>query len=248
MRLESVFGTRREAFATLPTSVPYCQALNLMARTALLAGATGLVGAALLGKLLANAEYDQVTVVGRRAPARSHAKLRFVPTTFDHLTTLGGALAADDVFCCLGTTLARAGSRAAFERVDYHMVVDLSRAARQAGSRRLIVVSAAGSSLRALAFYSRVKARMERAVAQIGFETVHIVRPSLLLGKRREHRPYEALAQQAAPVLSLACVGPLRPYRPVRAETVADAMLKLALQPATGLHVHTLPLSSTNPL
>ncbi|GAC1633102.1 MAG: oxidoreductase [Nevskia sp.] len=214
-----------------------------MLRTALIAGATGLVGSSLLTQLLAHPGYGQVRVLGRRAPALSHAKLVFVPSTLENLDALPGAsLAVDDVYCCLGTTTAKAGGRAGLERVDYHMVVGLARAAQAQGAKQFLVVSAAGASGKSPAFYSRVKARMEQAVAAAGYATVHIVRPSLLLGARSESRPAEALAQKIAPLLAPFCIGPLRKYRPITGNDVAAAMIALANAGAAGVQVHDLPL------
>lgn len=214
-----------------------------MPRTALIAGATGLVGSALLKQLLEDPDYARVVVIGRREPAQRHAKLGFVASTLEDFAKLGGRLAADDVYCCLGTTTAKAGGRVGLERVDYHMVVGLARAALAEGARQFLVVSSAGASARSPAFYSRVKARMEDAVAAAGYATVHIVRPSLLLGARSESRPAEALAQRLAPLLAPFCIGPLRKYQPITGEAVATALRTLAKRGATGVHVHDLPLA-----
>ena len=213
-----------------------------MTRTALVAGATGLVGTALLQRLAADAGYREVRVIGRRRPAPADPKVRFIESDFGNFAALAHELAVDDVFCCLGTTIRKAGSQAAFERVDYQMVVDLARAARQAGAKRFLVVSAVGASEHAAAFYSRVKGRMERAVRELPFEAVHIVRPSLLLGDRAERRPGEQAAQVFAPWLSPVLRGPLAKYRAVPAEDVAAALVTLARRTATGAHVHHLPL------
>ena len=213
-----------------------------MSRTAVIAGATGLVGAALLARLAADPRYAELRVLGRRAPASAGPKVRFIATDFSDLAAHAAALAADDVFCCLGTTIRAAGSQAAFERVDFHMVVDLARAAHKAGARRFFVVSSVGASERAAAFYSRVKGRMERAVRELPFTAVHIVRPSLLLGERAERRPGEQVAQRVAPWLAPVLQGPLAKYRAVPAADVADALVTLAHGTATGAHVHHLPL------
>jgi len=213
-----------------------------MTRIAVVAGATGLVGDRLLRRLADSRDYREIRVLGRRPPAREAGKIRFVATDFSDLPAHAAALAADDVFCCLGTTIRTAGSRPAFERVDYHMVVDLARAAHKAGAKRFLVVSAVGASERSPAFYSRVKGRMEKAVGELPFEAVHIVRPSLLLGARQERRPGEKLGQLIAPLLSPLMLGPLAKYRAVSADEVADALVKLARSPATGAHVHHLPL------
>jgi uncharacterized protein YbjT (DUF2867 family) len=213
-----------------------------MARTALLAGATGLVGGLLLRRLADSADYGEVRVIGRRPPTHEHGKIRFIASDFSNLDAHAADLAVDDVFCCLGTTIRAAGSRPAFERVDYHMVVDLARAARKAGARRFLVVSAVGASQRSAAFYSRVKGRMEAAVSALGFDAVHIVRPSLILGDREQRRPAEDLAQRVAPLLSPLFVGPLKKYRAIGADDIAEAMLTLARSPSTGAQVHHLPL------
>lgn len=213
-----------------------------MSRTALLVGATGLVGVALLERLLAAPEYGTVIVLGRRAPAVAHPKLRFVQSTLEDLDALSDPLAADDLYCCLGTTTRAAGGNAGLERVDYHMVLAVARAAQASGVTRFYGVSAAGASATSPAFYSRVKARMEKAVSEVGFAAVHLFRPSLLLGARTESRPGEAFAQKLAPALAPLCIGPLRKYRPITAAEVADAMLLVARSGAAGTVVHDLPL------
>ncbi|MGH8482344.1 MAG: NAD-dependent epimerase/dehydratase family protein [Nevskiaceae bacterium] len=213
-----------------------------MGRVAVIAGATGLVGSALLRRLLDDARYAEVRVLGRRRPAAVAGKVRFIETDFTDLAAHAATLAVDDVFCCLGTTIRAAGSQAAFERVDYHMVVDLARAAHQAGAKHFLVVSAVGASGHAAAFYSRVKGRMERAVRELPFAAVHIVRPSLLLGERAESRLGERAAQLISPLLSPLLRGPLAKYRAVPAEDVAAALVVLAKSDATGAHMHHLPL------
>jgi uncharacterized protein YbjT (DUF2867 family) len=212
-----------------------------MARTALIAGSTGLIGSLLLPKLLDSPEYGRVIALSRRPLGLDHPKLVNPLSDLEHLGSLGEQLKADDVFCCLGTTTKKAGGKAGLERVDYHMVVDLARAARRAGATQFLVVSAAGASLRSPAFYSRVKARMERSVAEAGYPTVHVLRPSLLLGERGEKRPAEEIAQKLTPLLAPLFAGPLTPYAPVRAEAVAQAMLKLALLPSSGVRIHHYP-------
>ena len=136
-------------------------------RTALVAGATGAVGKLLLERLLADARYGRVKVLTRRPLAQNHPKLEALTLDDTGPALLGAKLAADDVFCCLGTTLKKAGSKAAFERVDYHLVLELARAARAQGAEQFLVVSSVGASLKAGSFYLRVKARMEQAVQEL---------------------------------------------------------------------------------
>lgn len=215
-----------------------------MPRTALLAGATGLVGQQLLPLLLEAPEYTQVRVLTRRALSQSHRKLQTVQTDFSNLPALGTALQADDVYCCLGTTLRKAGSRGAFEQVDYDYVLALARAALAQGAQQFLVISAAGASAASAAFYSRVKARMEQEVSTLGFTATHILRPSLLLGERAESRPGERLGQLLSPLLSPLLTGPLKRYRPIEGRELAAAMLSLARRQQHGCHIHHLPLSA----
>jgi uncharacterized protein YbjT (DUF2867 family) len=140
--------------------------------------------------------------------------------------------------------LKKAGSRAAFEKVDYQMVVDLARASHAAGARQFMVVSAAGTAEHSPSFYSRVKAHMEHDVSAVGFDAVHIVRPALLIGAREERRPAEHISQMLMPLFNPLLVGSLKKYRSVRGEDVADALLQLARRETRGVHIHHLPLEN----
>jgi uncharacterized protein YbjT (DUF2867 family) len=153
-------------------------------RTALLAGATGLVGRALLALLLEDAGYRNVHVLLRRAAPgiAPRGKLLVHRVDFAHLPA--PIPAADDVYLALGTTIRAAGSEAAFRQVDFDFVVDTARTARATGARRLAVVSALGADPGSLIFYNRVKGEMQQAVAQLGYKSVVIAQPSLLLGDR----------------------------------------------------------------
>lgn len=214
-----------------------------MTRKAVLAGATGLVGNRLLQKLLQAPDYTQVLALTRRPLDIGHAKLKVLIADFDNLASVTAQMRADDAFCCLGTTQAKAGGRAGLERVDFDMVLAFARAAREAGASRFFVVSSIGSTLNAPSFYSRTKARMQAAIAEIDFATIQIVQPSLLLGAREESRPLEAAGQRLMPLISPLLRGALARYRPISADTVADALLQLARDDdARGVHIHSLPL------
>ena len=213
-------------------------------RTALLAGATGAVGSALLTLLLADARYGCVKVLARRPLGLAHPKLEELLLDDTGPVLLGAKLAADDVFCCLGTTQKKAGSRAAFERVYYHLVLEVARAALAQGAQQFLVVSSVGASLKAGSFYLRVKARMEQAVLDLGYGSTHVLRPSLLIAARSESRPGEWLAQKIAPLIDPLLQGKLAIYRTVRADEVAEAMLTLALRKLPGSHTHHLPLDA----
>lgn len=203
-------------------------------RRALLAGATGLVGQALLPLLLESPQYAQVHALLRRSVSWApHPRLTLHQVDFAHLPPLP---AVDDVFIALGSTLKAAGSEAAFRRVDFDAVVDTARAAHAAGAARLMVVSALGADGASRVFYNRVKGEMQQAVVALGYRTVVIAQPSLLLGDRgalrQPARFGEALAQRLlTPVLPLLPAG----VRPIRAKVVARALLKTALHAGPGI-------------
>lgn len=205
--------------------------------TALLLGATGLVGGHVLDLLLDDPAYGRVVVFGRRAVERRHAKLEQHVGDLERLEEHAGLFAVDDVFCCLGTTLRAAGSRGAFRRVDHDYVAAAARAAAAAGARRFLVVSAGAASPGSRIFYNRVKGEAEAAVLAQPIGGVVILRPSLLLGERAQRRPAEALAQRVLPALRWMLIGPLRRYRAVHARTVARAMVRLAREGPKGVRV-----------
>jgi uncharacterized protein YbjT (DUF2867 family) len=205
--------------------------------TALLLGATGLVGRNLLDQLLADDAYGQVTVLGRRRIDRDHPRLRQVVADLDRMQDHAAAFAVDDVFCCLGTTIRAAGSQQAFRRVDHDYVVESAHLAARQGARRYLLVTAAGADARSRVFYSRVKGEAEAGVRAQSFEGIVILRPSLILGDRAERRTAEDLAQRMAPALNRLLIGPLRRYRAVRADVIARAMARMAREAPRGVRV-----------
>ncbi|MGI4738731.1 MAG: NAD-dependent epimerase/dehydratase family protein [Janthinobacterium lividum] len=209
-----------------------------MKKTALLAGATGLVGSALLPMLLASERYAKVIVVGRRPVSLSHPKLTQVITNLGQLEAERLRLIADDVYCCLGTTSKQAGSREAFYQVDFLYVVQLAALTAANFAAQFLVVSSLGADVASRFYYSRVKGEMEEAVRQTPFRAIHIFRPSLLLGERPTPRLGERLG---AAVLALArplLRGGWAQYRPVAATTVAQAMLRAAQDDGGGIRIH----------
>ena len=204
-------------------------------RVALVAGATGLVGQAILAHLLADQRYSTVHVVGRRAPVVQHPKL------ISHISaslTDWACPAVDDVFIALGTTIKVAGCQAAFKAIDFDAVVAVARGAKIAGATRLAVVSAMGASAQSAVFYNQVKGQMEEAVSQLGFEKLVIARPSLLAGDRDSLKQPERVAEK----LSLVAFKLLKPlihvnYRSVSASSVAQAMVVALQTAAAGKHV-----------
>jgi uncharacterized protein YbjT (DUF2867 family) len=212
----------------------------------LVAGATGLIGRNCVEQLLADEDIALVQVLVRRPTGLQNPRLAEFVTDFDQLEEFAQQhpqlFNVDAVFCCLGTTMSIAGSKPAFERVDYHYVRRLAELAAAQGVKRFLLVSAIGASARSPAYYSRIKGKAEDAVRELHFPTLHIMQPSLLLGHRpgSKPRPAEDLAQKLVPLVMPLFRGPLSRFRPVSAETVAAEMIRLAKLDQPGVHVHHL--------
>lgn len=199
----------------------------------LLAGASGMVGSALLRQALQDPRIESVLAPGRRVlPA--HPRLRSPQVDFDALPAQADWWPVDAVICALGTTLRDAGSRAAFRKVDHAYPLALARLARTHGVGTFVLTSASGADPRSRLFYSRTKGELECELATLGFDSLTLVRPALLGGRRETHRPLEKAGMRV-----LGALDPLLPrrYRVVPAEAVARSLLQAAVDARPGLHV-----------
>ncbi|MBP3967284.1 NAD(P)H-binding protein [Paenibacillus lignilyticus] len=205
---------------------------------ALLVGATGLVGASLLRQLLQDSRCSAVTILVRRPllpsgdEIGSNRKLTVITADLDRTDEALAGVEADIVFCTLGTTIKKAKTQEAFRQVDLAYPVALGDWAERHGAAKMIIVSAMGANASSSIFYNRVKGEMEAQLSALGIRELHIVRPSLLLGKREEFRLGEKFAILLTPLLKLIMQGGLRKYRPVEADDVAAFMVGLGRRPA----------------
>jgi uncharacterized protein YbjT (DUF2867 family) len=204
------------------------------------AGATGLVGRLLVGELCERVESGTVTALVRHAEGRKEKHFEERVVAFERLDLELSGRTATHVFCCLGTTMKKAGSEAAFRRVDYDYPLALGRAAQRGGVRRFFLVTALGANPKSSIFYNRVKGEIEEAIEALGIPELHVFRPSLILGPRAERRLGERISQSLARPLGALMVGPLARYRAIDATLVARAMANVAFdnRPAGGTTVY----------
>jgi len=208
-------------------------------RKALIIGATGLIGGYCLETLLEDSGYSEVTALVRKPILKTHRKLKTVITQFSNLEDQLASIKAHDVFCCLGTTIKKAGSQEAFKQVDFSLVVTIAELMRKKGSEQFLVVSAMGANTNSKVFYSQVKGEMEQSLQDLDYPCLRIIRPSLLLGPREEFRFGEKIGAILSPILSPLLFGPMKKYRPVKAEAVARFMVAIAnKQPRLGNHIY----------
>lgn len=216
-----------------------------MERHAVIAGATGLVGGELVKLLLGLREYSRVTVLVRRRINMTHPRLEQRVIDFEALGELPQELLAGaDLYCALGTTRRKAGSKEAFRRVDYHYPMELARQAKRSGAARLLVISSIGADAGSLFFYTRVKGEVERDLRSLGLPALYLFRPSLILGDRGERRFGEGLGASLAKAAPWLFAGRLAAYKPVEAAVIARAMAAAALRKEPGQEViasHEMP-------
>jgi len=204
---------------------------------AVIVGATGLVGGCVIQELLAEPRCTQLTSVGRRSQAPQIKKwLERIGPMVD-VEALCRDVNADVAFCCLGTTIRKAGSQEAFAEIDWHLPLRFARAVRQKGVKQFHVVSSLGASAQSKNFYLQTKGRMEDELRALGFETLVIYRPSLLLGERQEKRPLEHLSTLAYQWMEPLYPRFLQTWKPIAAKGVAQVMVGEALAGIKGSRI-----------
>lgn len=205
-------------------------------RAAIVVGATGLTGTSLVEQLCENDEYVSVTVIARRAPAFTHPKLEVKIRNLDTLEEKDFEL-AHELYCCLGTTIKKAGSREQFEKVDFEYPLTIASLAKKRGIPHMLVITAMGANEKSLFYYNRVKGKLEHDLMELGLQRLSIIRPSLLVGEREEFRLGEKAGEKVLKLAKPLLIGPLKRSRAIEASQVAKAMIVIALygdkQPVT---------------
>lgn len=200
-----------------------------------IAGSTGLVGAALLEQLLNNDDVGKVTILVRRPIDAEHPKLVIKDVDFEDIDEKVIPPNVDAVFCCLGTTMAQAGGKDAFRRVDYEYVVKLAVFTQRQKISQFHVISAGGASATSKIFYNKVKGRMELEIKKLDkIRSIYIYRPSMLLGKRDQFRFGESMGKVF--MMALSFIIP-KAYKAIRDEQVAASMVQHAMNPKKSVFI-----------
>lgn len=204
-------------------------------KTALVFGATGQTGKELTDLLLEDNRYTTVKLFVRKSTGRKHNKLVEVVNALNDITMIQNDIQGDDVFCCLGTTIKKAGSQEAFKKVDYYLPLEIAKAAKANGIETMVTMSAVGANAKSKNFYIHTKGEVENAIAEVGMANTAFVRPSLLLGKRSEFRLGERISKSLFSLINPLFVGKLKRYKGIHSQTVAKAMIHLANDGVLGI-------------
>jgi uncharacterized protein YbjT (DUF2867 family) len=205
----------------------------------LLAGASGYVGNLALDALLDSTDISRVYAITRRPLGREHPRLANRIVQFEQIESQLKGLTCHAALCSLGTTIRQAGSEQVFRQADFDAVLAFARAAKAAQAQRFVVVSAVGADPKSKNFYLRTKGEMEEALAGVGFTSLDILQPSLLLGWRGEIRPLELLGSAFAPLINPFLTGKREPFRAIPARTVAAAMAGVTRSGRRGVQRYT---------
>jgi uncharacterized protein YbjT (DUF2867 family) len=199
-----------------------------MSRTAIVIGATGLVGSHLVKLLLKNNNYKSIKIFGRRTLGLKDVKIKEFITDFDDLNSIKKEISGDVLFSTMGTTIKSAGTKEAQYKVDYTYQFEFAKMAAENGVKNYILVSSAGANANSRFFYMRMKGELDQAVQSLTFENKSILRPATLAGNRTEKRAGEKFAIHVTHFMARLIPG-LKKYRPIHADIVATAMINADL-------------------
>jgi uncharacterized protein YbjT (DUF2867 family) len=212
--------------------------VNSSQKTALVLGATGLVGNELVKILIQQNQYEKIHLMVRRPIENNNPSCEVHVVDYDQLHNYPELFQVSDIYCCLGTTIKKAKSKEAFRKVDYDYPIEAAKLASKCGVEKFLIITAMGANANSSIFYNQVKGQVEDALAKLPLSSVHIFRPSLLLGERKEFRLGEKIAEKASVLINVLMVGPLRPYKAIEARTVAAAMAAVADIGKSGVNIY----------
>lgn len=203
-------------------------------KTAIIIGASGLTGKALLYQLLQDDSFNRVIIFVRKELTIAHVKLTQYVVDFNALNSCKDLIKGDVVFCCVGTTIKTAGSQEAFKKVDFTYPVEFAKLAKENNIPVFCLQSSLGADAKSNNFYLKTKGETEEAIRNLNFQSFATFRPSMLLGDRTEFRLGEKIGKIVMQTLSFAFVGKLKRYKAIHVKQVASAMIKHAKSGNTG--------------
>ena len=209
-----------------------------MNKTAIVIGATGLVGSHVLRQLLDDDRYSTVKVFHRRSTGVEHEKIEEHIINFEDIGNWKDLLTGDDLYSALGTTIKKAGSQEAQYTIDYTYQYEVAKAAAENGVKKYSLVSSAGADDQSRLFYSRLKGELDKVVKDLPFELITILRPSILDGERNENRPGEKFGMLMVRIFTK--IPGLKKYRPIFAGKVAEGMINSLHKCPAGYHIFEL--------
>ncbi|MDO1502044.1 nucleoside-diphosphate sugar epimerase [Winogradskyella maritima] len=199
-----------------------------MGKTAIILGSTGLTGGILLEKLLEDVRYSEIKVFNRNSVGKSHPRLKEYIVDLIQFDTFAPNFKADEVFCCIGTTLKKTPDKELYRRIDYGIPVEAAKTAKANIVSKFLVMSSMGANPNSSVFYNKTKGEMERDVLAQNIENTYVLQPSLIGGKRDEKRTGEYIGKLFMSIINPLLFGPLKKYQSIKPETIANAMLFLA--------------------
>lgn len=208
-------------------------------QTAVIIGASGLIGNHLVEQMLHDEYFSMVRVLVRRSLGLKHPKLEQIIVDFDDTEKYADNFGIGDIiFCCVGTTQKKVeGDKIAYAKVDHDIPVNAAQIGINNKFKKFLVISSIGANPISNNFYLRLKGKMEKDIKQFPFKSISIFRPSILLGKRNESRPGEKIGQIFMQTFSFLLISSLQKYRPVKAEDVAKAMIAQSKKEESGIHI-----------
>ncbi|WP_428327799.1 NAD(P)H-binding protein [Mucilaginibacter sp.] len=209
-----------------------------MANKAIIAGASGLIGSSLLDLLLNNPGYDAVLVLVRKELPIKNSKLTQLIVDFDKIEDYNKSITGDVIFCCLGSTKKKTPDLSEYRKIDHDYPLKLAQIALNNGIKQYHLVSSIGADPASSNFYTKMKGETENDIIKVGLTSLHIYRPSALMGDRKESRPLESISVAVMKIINPLLFGSFKKYRSIAASTVASTMYKQSLKKEDGVIIY----------
>tara|TARA_Y100000746_G_C15344161_1_gene383088 strand:- start:184 stop:852 length:669 start_codon:yes stop_codon:yes gene_type:complete len=196
-------------------------------KTALIFGSSGLIGSHLLNLIINDNNYNKIKLFVRSEPKKSNSKLEIIKINFNNLEKYKDLMTGDDCFFCIGTIRKNTSNKREYIKVEYNLPVDVAKIAKSNSINNFIYISSLGANPKAVGLYLKNKGQVEEELLKLNFLNLSILRPSILLGNRKENRVGEKIGIFAMKTLSPLLLGKLKKYKPIQVENVVKTMLHL---------------------